>query len=234
MTYVLLFAASFMGSMHCVGMCGAFMLMLKAQNPEDVRVRQVLYLLGKTLTYMLLGGIIATLGTLVDWQGSSLGLVVQWVAGIVMILTGLGLLNIFGKIENWLPLNRWKPYQKTFQMLMRLKGRNAAFALGMLNGFLPCGLVYAALAQASLKSPAEAVLVMFVFGVATIPALLSVGWVSQKINFQRKAYLSYFAGLLIIALGGVTLVRGTTYYAKATTLITGKKTVTKSCCERKR
>lgn len=234
MTYILIFTAAFMGSLHCVGMCGAFVVMLKAQNEQDFKVRQILYLLGKTFTYMVLGAMVALVGTALRWQDQGIGLYVQWIAGGIMILTGLGLLNVFRRVEQWIPLQKWKPYQKAFKHMMQLKGRKAAFGLGTLNGFLPCGLTYAALAQAAFHSIPEATLIMFIFGIATIPALLSMGFVSQRISLQQSAKLSLLTGILMIGFGVLTVVRGTPYYSDMMSLVTGKKVEAKSCCENKR
>jgi uncharacterized protein len=178
----------FTGSLHCVGMCGPIAMMVNGSGSRNLLINRVLYNTGRTLTYVLMGVVVGLLGKIVQWGG---------VQGKVSV--GLGVLIIVAllvpKIQSvFLPsLSRFVLKLKTLfsRHLQSKKTISAAFT-GMLNGFLPCGLVYAALAIALIQTtPAESAGVMMVFGLGTFPAMLAVAYSWQRIrkfipwSFQR-------------------------------------------------
>ncbi|MFN4299507.1 MAG: sulfite exporter TauE/SafE family protein [Thermaurantimonas sp.] len=167
------------GSLHCVGMCGPL-----AVAVPNMYVRKVnkwfsafLYHLGRAFTYAIFGLIFGALG-----KSFSLAGMQSWVsiaAGVVMIVMGIipffqsAFEKFFTKVFYRLKINSLR--SKLLQ-----KPRNPIFIvlLGSLNGLLPCGLVYVALAGAlGTGNPMMGAAFMFVFGLGTLPALylLSVG-----------------------------------------------------------
>jgi sulfite exporter TauE/SafE len=84
------------------------------------------------------------------------------------------------------------------------------FGLGMLNGLLPCALVYGLLARAAATgNPLDGAVVMAVFGLGTVPALYATGWAGSFFRPARRLWLMRLGGVLVVALGLLTMARGT-------------------------
>jgi uncharacterized protein len=196
------------GSLHCVGMCSPLMLAL----PMDMASRRqvigqlLTYHAGRILTYAALGLLFGLLGKGIAVAGFQQGLSI--VAGILML--GMAVLSWrFERLVTALPgfaaLSQW--VKQTMNHLLRHQGGH--LLLGALNGLLPCGMVYAALAGALATSEvAHGAFFMVLFGVGTLPLLLSVHLVGRKLNsnFLRKIrtaqpILLFLVGLLLIQRG---------------------------------
>ncbi len=218
-----IFIAAFLGSLgHCIGMCGGFVLAYtSAKIGQDwSKTHQssahLFYNIGRVTAYILLGA-------LFGWIGSafviSLGVwgSVNIIIGILMILLGLSLmgkLRILTKIEASVSDNGL--YKKIYKFLIQSKSFFSFYALGVLNGFIPCGLVYIfatfALASGSVGS---GMIVMAVFGLATMPALFGFGFFAslvQKSRFRNVALTA--AAVLIVAFGLFTTLKGTMMVVK--------------------
>ena len=202
------------GSIHCVGMCGGFVLAI-AQATDQRRAvlgRQLLYHLGKTSTYAMLGLVAGGLGSAIITMFSGAQRTLSVVLGIALILVGLGLLGLVRRLD----LGSFAPLRKMLGKISRKMGglirggdKKALYALGMLNGILPCGLVYGALALAVASGSAlHGALVMGVFGAATMPALLILASVGALINPLWRSRLSIASGVVIVVLGMITIARG--------------------------
>jgi len=101
-----------------------------------------------------------------------------------------------------------RPIQIPIKVLLDTPGKSAPLALGVLNGFLPCPLVYAFLALAvSSANPLDSMVLMAVFGLGTFPAMLAAGSLGLRMRLARKPRLVKIAGLLILLFGLVTIGR---------------------------
>lgn len=217
--YALIFLASLTGAAHCVAMCGGFSLGL-VRSGQAARSLQLmlLYHSGKIFTYMFLGGLAGTLG--IAMQGSAGFLhaqrVLSLVAGGLLVLTGLQTLHVI-PLFNLLPRVTsalWVgptmgPLLATFRDPRTPLG---PFYLGLFNGFLPCGLVYAFTLKAiTTGSLAGGMLTMMAFGLGTVPALLAVGlsgvWLAP--HLQKRMMLA--SGGLVLVLGSIMIMRGLGY-----------------------
>jgi sulfite exporter TauE/SafE len=223
--YALLFLAGFAGSFHCVGMCGGFACALGAdpRGASATSVRHVLYNTGRLTTYCFLGVLAGGLGQAIyaspgtrsqrgiSFLSESLnagqrGLAV--IAGLLMILMAL---SFFG-------LRGWHRVTSSFggstlvislRSLLRRPGHAAPLAFGVLNGFLPCPLVYAMVAQAASTADAlSGCLTTVAFGLGTFPTMLAVGGVGRLLTPKWRQRGVRLAGSFILALGLVTLGRG--------------------------
>jgi sulfite exporter TauE/SafE len=223
--YALLFLAGFAGSFHCIGMCGGFACALGAdpRGATATSLRHVLYNTGRLTTYCFLGVLAGGLGQAsytsagtmsqrgVSFLSESLnagqrGLAV--IAGLLMILMAL---SFFG-------LRGWHRVTGSFggstlvislRSLLRKPGHAAPLAFGVLNGFLPCPLVYAMVAQAASTADAlSGCLTMAAFGLGTFPTMLAVGGVGRLLAPKWRQRGVRLAGGFILALGLVTLGRG--------------------------
>jgi len=224
---------AFLGSFgHCIGMCGGIIVAYsstkidKQWNKNTQALAHILYSLGRVLTYTTLGAIFGFLGGVIMFNNLTNGLLLIF-AGMFMVLAGLSLsgkIKFLTLIEHSFSSTSW--YSKLFRDLLKTKSLFSFFVLGMLNGLLPCGLVYFfAVTAASTASPFYGALVMFIFGVSTIPALFSLGFfvgIYKNGNF-RNMMMSLAA--LSVIIFGIFTIRNGYYYIKYP-----QKTVSE-CCE---
>jgi sulfite exporter TauE/SafE len=223
--YALLFIAGFAGSFHCIGMCGGFACALGAdpRGAGATSVRHVLYNTGRLTSYCFLGGLAGGLGQVIC---TSLGsrptpeapiLIVSLdtaqralalLAGLLMILMAL---RFFG-VRGWHGVTSGFAGSTLVASLRGLLGRRgfaAPLAFGVLNGFLPCPLVYAMVAQAaSTFSVLGGCLSMAAFGLGTFPAMLAMGGVGRLLAPGWRQRGVRLAGSFILVLGLLTLSRG--------------------------
>lgn len=208
-------AAAFMlgllSSAHCVGMCGGIMGALAMAIPSSERRRRALlvlsYNLGRILSYTLMGVLV---GLFVDSLAGSEA--VPWLrllAGLLLIAMGLYLGNWWRGLT-WLERGGgylWRYLQPLGRRFMPVTQMPQALALGAIWGWLPCGLVYTALAYAITQAQAlSAGAVMLAFGLGTLPAVLATGLVAQRLTqLMRRPRLRWGFALLIIIFGLWTL-----------------------------
>lgn len=208
----IVFLAGLLGSAHCVGMCGGFVLTLNQPNQTAVPywMRQWTYFMGKTLTYMFLGALIGSLGWALTAALKSVLETVSIVAGLVMIVFGLGLMGVLRQFGTNNALSKTAFYRDNFKRAIQKGGLAGAFGLGMLNGLLPCGLVYGVLASAAAtQNPSQAATVMGVFGLATIPALALTAVLGQLLTPFVRQRMNQVGGVLLVLMGMMTVLRGT-------------------------
>jgi sulfite exporter TauE/SafE len=206
------FATGLLGSTHCLGMCaglsglfaaGATVASLKTQLPLALA-----YNSGRVLSYAFLGAIVALVGGGAVTLAPGLGGVIRIASGVLIILIGLQvafqwrLLSLVEKVGASL-WNRVAPRAKG---LLPVDSISKAAGLGLLWGWLPCGLVYSALLLAATTAQAAGgALVMVAFGLGTMPAMILSGLSASKLSaFMSRNRLG--AGLLIVLLGIATLV----------------------------
>lgn len=194
-----------LGSLHCVGMCGpiALALPLRRDHAGKLNGGILLYNLGRALTYALLGAVSGLAGTAVRWGFGQQSLSL-FAGGLVLLILIAG---FFGKkIEMSRTFS--KPFRIVRDALAKLFGNpkpGAQFGIGLLNGFLPCGLVYAGLAGAAASgSFLQGAIFMFVFGMGTIPALYALSLAGSRISLSwrnkfRKA-VPVFVGIMALLL----------------------------------
>jgi sulfite exporter TauE/SafE len=210
----LIFLIGVLGSAHCVGMCGGFVVALNAQRGSSVHVRQSLYFLGKTATYALFGALAGAAGAAVGLAFSGFQGILSLALGLALVAVGLSLCGVFQRLGVAERIaGRFASARGLAQAIGRLVARGtpgATFGLGMLNGLLPCALVYGLLARAAATGhPLDGAVVMAVFGLGTIPALYATGWASSFFHPKRRLWLMRVGGVLVVALGLLTIGRGT-------------------------
>jgi len=194
----LVFVLGLVSSLHCVQMCGPIVLAFSLPLPPGARLRANLgYNAGRILTYALLGAIAgATGGGISKLAGLASG--ARIFAGIAMIVAGLLMVA-------HLPTTGLVSIQ-TKAIGRRLLAPHK-FTLGMSLGFLPCGLIYAALLKAvDTGSPMQGALTMLAFGAGTAIALLTLGAASAFVRFPR--WSNRFAAACIVAAGVALVWRG--------------------------
>jgi sulfite exporter TauE/SafE len=217
--YLAAFLIGLLGSTHCIGMCGGIVGALTMGLPENVRqssLKMLPYLLtynaGRLISYTFAGLIIGLISASASrfFQVGSFP-VGGIVGGLFMIALGI---YIAGWWQTLAPLERlgghfWRLIEPFGRRLMPVKTLPHAFSLGLLWGWLPCGLVYSTLAWSATSGDAvKSALLMFSFGAGTLPMLLAMGGLAEKLQkFTRNNKVRYVAGILLIAFGALILTK---------------------------
>lgn len=211
---------AFLGSFgHCIGMCGGIVVAYSTIkiDPKSSKLSQsgahLLYSFGRVLTYTILGAMFGALGGVVLFSNNANGGLLIF-AGIAMILAGLSLM---GKIK-FLTLiehsfSSSPIYKSMFKQVLNSKSNLSFFVLGMLNGLLPCGFVYFfAITAASTADPLYGALVMFIFGISTIPAMFGVGFLSSLASATSfRNMMMSLSSVAVILYGAYTIYNGYEY-----------------------
>jgi sulfite exporter TauE/SafE len=220
-SYLAAFLVGLMGGVHCVGMCGGIVGALSFGLPDDLRQqprRMLPYLLAYnlariasyTLAGALLGGVSALAMQLVAIN--QLQQILLVFAGIFMILLGLyvgGWWPILLRVEQAGGLI-WRRIEPLGRRFLPVRSVSHAFLLGVVWGWLPCGLVYSVLIWAMASGgPGQGGLLLFSFGLGTLPNLLAMGLFAATLSrWVRYASVRWIAGGIIIGLGIMELLRG--------------------------
>ena len=198
-----------LGAGHCIGMCGgigaALTLAIDKQNRKARIAIITAYNLGRVLSYVLIGTLAAGAASWAQALGFPY---FRAIAALLMILMGFYLSGIW-RLLTWLEKGGaiiWRYLQPIGSRLMPVKTIRSALLLGAIWGWLPCGLVYTALAysasQADLMSGA---LVMFAFGVGTLPAVVSGSVLASSFKyFIQGAGFRYATALAMCVFGAWT------------------------------
>jgi len=210
MTVLLLpFLGGLAGSAHCVAMCGSLPLALAAGRPG--LARHLLYNAGRLSSLVFLGALAGTAGTSLSALGP-LALaerVLAVVAGGLMVLIGLEMTGAIPAVTAPGARLVHRALGDLLGGVVRSPSAGAPLALGVLNAFLPCQLIYAFAAQAAASaSTAGGALVMLAFGLGTVPAMLGLGLGSHALWPWLRGRLGLVTALLVVLFGAVTIARG--------------------------
>ena len=180
------FAIGALGSFHCIGMCGPIALSVPMGGKSGLEgiLRALAYNFGRIVTYSLLGLIVGLIGKQIAIGGYQQGLSI---AVGVLILSFLILpKTITKKLDPTSTFARlFLKLKNTFRGLFQSKNAFGPLILGLINGLLPCGLVYVGLAGAlALGSPLESAQFMAAFGLGTVPIMISIILFGDLISLQ--------------------------------------------------
>lgn len=199
-----------LGSFHCIGMCGpiAFMLPVSRDNELKKCIQILLYHAGRLLAYGTIGiafGIVGKTLNLFDLQ-QHLSILTGTLMILVILIPSIGAskFNISGPIS--LAIGKIK---SSMGELLRKKSPDMFFTIGVLNGFLPCGLVYLAVFGAVASSTAlHGGLYMILFGLGTIPLMTSVVYSKGFISPVLRQKVRKLIPLFVILIGIIFIIRG--------------------------
>ena len=161
------------GSLHCVGMCSP-LAMTVSRLSAAATVNRFIYNLGRILTYGLMGAVLGSAGMVIPFSGFQ---------NLISILLGLSLLIVavigWQKVKipglTWILQGLNGRLKMLFGKYLQRKSYGAVFVLGTLNGILPCGLTFLALASsAAMGDPFEGAYFMILFGAGTLPVMLGL------------------------------------------------------------
>jgi uncharacterized protein len=201
------FVLGFLGSFHCVGMCGPIALAVGGNGGRKFLFNKILYHLGRSLTYASLGLIVGGLGFSLSLAGIQQGLSVAM--GLLIVLLSLS----YKKADRFLTIPALSGVvswiKSHLSQYLKSGSKLAFFSTGLVNGLLPCGMVYMALVVAmGMQSPILGAGYMLFFGLGTIPMLLvlmisgSFLPVFRRQQFQKAIpYLGLLIGILMVFRG---------------------------------
>ena len=204
-TFFTLFLLGFFGGTHCVGMCGGLSSAFALQLPPHLNRLGLIVLLnlGRISSYVLIGLIVGLVGqigiSLDDTRWLQNGLYIA--ANVLLLLLGLYLAGLSTAATQIERIGRpiWKRLNPILNRLLPIKSVPACFGVGMLWGWLPCGLVYSASLYALGSGNAvQGGLYMLAFALGTLPNLLAMGVFAAQLKtlLQRRA-IRLCAGLLV-------------------------------------
>lgn len=200
-------ALGFLSSFHCVGMCGPIALAVGGKGGQTFLFNKIVYNLGRSLTYAGLGLLVGSIGFSLSLAGVQQG--VSIVTGLLIVLFSLS----YQKADRILTISAlsgavtW--IKRKLAQYLKSGSKLAFFSTGLVNGLLPCGMVYMALVVAmGMQSPVLGAAYMFFFGLGTIPMLLGLmvsGSLLPAIRRQQVQkiipYLGVFIGVLMVFRG---------------------------------
>ncbi|WP_346855332.1 sulfite exporter TauE/SafE family protein [uncultured Draconibacterium sp.] len=204
------FVLGLMGSFHCAGMCGpiAIALPLHGNTVPQKIFGGTLYNIGRTLTYGVMGALFGMLGQGIQLIGFQQK--VSVIMGALMIISVL-----FPKLfKNQYRMDKsWFSFvgklKKTIAQMFSIRSFQSLFFIGMLNGLLPCGLVYMAIAGAiGTGGVVEGSLYMILFGLGTIPMLLAISLAGNILSLAVRNKINKLIPVLVVVVGILFVLRG--------------------------
>lgn len=201
------FMTGLLGSAHCIGMCGGLVsaLSLTPDGRNSGVLFHLLYSVGRIITYSFIGFLVGWVGSVMAVKSSMVDVTKYLLVGsdLFIILIGLGSAGLFAKL-NVMTLESVGPVRAMSQAVKGLRQfppALSALPLGLMFGFLPCGLLYAmALTAVQSGDRLTGSLMMAAFGVGTAPALFLVGSAAQWFSSKRK-WMFKAAGLMVAFMG---------------------------------
>jgi sulfite exporter TauE/SafE len=206
MDYWTAFILGLIGSLHCAGMCGPLALAVPgaAMSPGRFAFGRVAYNLGRIVTYCVLGMIFGLFGKTLLLAG-----IQRWASISLGVILIIGLFTS-RKLALWKPVTLFVNQLKSrMSALLRQRSIASVGALGMLNGLLPCGLVYVAAAGATTTGNVlNGALYMAAFGAGTLPMMLAIGLGGKLFPISLRLKLRAAIPIPVFLLGALLILRG--------------------------
>ena len=202
------FLMGLFGSLHCLAMCGPLMLVLPGQ--EDSWASRILsrglYHSGRIFSYAILGAMVSLLGVAAALFNAQQ--TISMVTGGMLVI--FGLMQLFSSQRREIKTNRFTQWiHSQFSVFIRRGGLSSMFFLGMLNGVLPCGLVYLGLAQAAIAPTLpQGMLMMVLFGLGTLPMMMGISLSGSWFKARLRNNSRYILPILTLGLGIILTFRG--------------------------
>lgn len=200
------FLLGFVGSAHCAGMCGPLALALPhwGRGQGSFLAGRLLYNFGRIVTYAMMGSVFGLLG-----QGVALAGLQRWVSLTLGVLILIGVF-VSPRLVNRVPVARAVNWLKaSLGSLLQRRAMPAMFGIGLLNGLLPCGLVYVAAAAATSTGDVLAGMrYMIAFGLGTLPLMLAISLLGTKLQFALRFKMQRLIPASLVLVGMLLLLRG--------------------------
>ena len=197
LTYGMLFITGLLTSFHCISMCGAINMVAVINQNTNKRLKSpIFYNLGRIISYTLLGAFTGLIGNIISISKTVMGIIII-MSAIIMFFMSLNMLGVLNLKNIKIPRTKLKV--------------KSSFVIGLLNGIMPCGPLQAMQVYAlSTSSPIKGALSMLIFGLGTVPLMLTTGIVLNITKGKTKVLLNKIASVLILILSITMLNRGLT------------------------
>lgn len=214
------FLASVLGSLHCAGMCGPFLLFAVAAHgeskPRSAVMIHAAYHGGRLLSYAALGIIAGFLGQALDFGGSFVGVqrTAAVIAGSLMVTFGLvAALQAMGKSAPslhgpaWVRTRLANVVKHGHRLAFDLEPAQRALVVGLLTTLLPCGWLYAfAITAAGTGSPGWGGITMAVFWAGTLPVMVSLGAGLAAVSGPVRRFIPVVSCVVVVGVGVATII----------------------------
>ncbi|MDF1544142.1 MAG: sulfite exporter TauE/SafE family protein [bacterium] len=198
------------GSAHCIGMCGPIVIALPSASGRKSRfvMGRLLYNIGRTVTYAAMGAVSGLIGHTIVAGGYQQTL--SLTLGIIILIL---ILFPKGSVHRLIPFDFYHRFigklKFYWSRLFKSDSYGSLFLIGLLNGFLPCGLVYVALAGAATTgSPLLGMGYMATFGIGTIPVMLVASLVGGMVGRKVKSAINRLLPVGGVMLAALLILRG--------------------------
>ncbi len=229
--FIMALLMGFTGSLHCAGMCGPIVWVMPFQAFGGVKKAVAIgaYHMARISVYALMALMLHSFRSLFDPRIQQY---ISIVLGGMLLLAGI-LSFLSGSVHINLP---WGGFvKKQLGKVIGKPGLGTIAAAGMLNGLLPCGLVYMALsASVTLPGEAQAALFMYIFGAGTLPMLVSITLLKQRARFLQSGQLKKLVPATVFFFGCLFMLRGLNLgipYLSPKVVVAGHQI--HSCCHKK-
>jgi len=200
---------------HCIGMCGGFVVLYASSfsNKTASALKQffihTVYNFGRISSYVMLGIIFGLIGSVLSISKTAQGYLF-FLIGILMVLMGLSLLGQIKFLHFFEAQILTKPHvKKVFNFFTKSKSIFGLYFLGVLNGFIPCGIVYFFLISAVASSSIfYGAVTMLIFGIVTLPAMVGFGFMVGFLTQNSRDIMLKIAGVIVIFYGIYTTFNG--------------------------
>jgi len=208
--FITAFTIGLVGSFHCIGMCGpiAFALPTKSKATHHKIISGIIYNLGRITTYVLFGLLFGIVGQGISTASSQQ--IISIVLGVVFILSVIIPKSLINKINPTSTIGFYiSSVKNSLGKLLSSSSTPNLILIGLLNGLLPCGLVYAAIGGSIATGNAtEGALFMLAFGLGTLPMMFSAVLLSNFISIKFRNRIKRVIPVFIILLGCLFILRG--------------------------
>lgn len=200
----------FLGSFHCVGMCGpiALALPLNHNSLSSKITGALLYNVGRMFTYALLGSLFGLLGQSVVIAGYQQALSIT--LGVIILIMVLLPSSAYGRFKiTALIYSYIGKLKQKLGSLFKKRSYSSLFFIGTLNGLLPCGLVYLGITGAiATGGSLEGALFMAMFGLGTLPAMFVLGMLGNSISINFRNKINKAIPIFVVAMALLLILRG--------------------------
>lgn len=206
--FYIAFVIGISSSFHCIGMCGPIVAAIPTKSATNFGVlfKLLQYHLGRIFIYSILGLLIGNIGLTLATFGA-----LQCISIFSgFILVAFAWKKYFTKYFNWSVFSGISGFvSKGVGKVIRSKSHFKLVLLGMLNGLLPCGMVFIALTNALLTgNPTSSAAAMIFFGLGTLPAMIAVGFMLNKISLKLRSKMNKALPYLLTVVGLMIILRG--------------------------
>jgi sulfite exporter TauE/SafE len=204
------FILGFLGSLHCLGMCGPLIIALpgRSENTLDSIIENLLYNFGRIFTYSTLGGIFGYLGSSLPLAGYQTKVSLALGIIILVVYFSKGKLSKYTSkisIINKISLK----FRFLFGRTIQGQGKLNKVIIGIFNGLLPCGLVYVAIASSiAFADFYKGSMYMLLFGLGTLPMMFSIYFMRSLVGAKFKQKLNKVVPAAVLILSTLLILRG--------------------------